>query len=98
MTVQEAKEYARTMTFRDAIYNLKQARCVPYRKATFIKINELLEKLETIERVGVFATVYGIPEAKPKERPEGKLYGLKADNIIYDEWVGQFSEELGGSK
>ena len=34
------------MTFKDAIYNLKQAKCVPYRKATFEKINELLELLE----------------------------------------------------
>ncbi len=46
MTENEAIEYAKTMTFRDAIYNLKQARCIPYKKATFIKINELLEIIE----------------------------------------------------
>lgn len=46
MTSEEAQEYAKTMTFRDAIYNLKQARCIPYRKATFIKIDELLMALE----------------------------------------------------
>ena len=34
------------MTYHEAIYNLKQAKSVPYRKATFIKIYELLDKLE----------------------------------------------------
>lgn len=34
------------MTYCEAIHNLKQAKSVPYRKATFIKINKLLDKLE----------------------------------------------------
>ena len=46
MNESEAIEYAKTMTFRDAIYNLKQAKSIPFRKATFIKINELLEIIE----------------------------------------------------
>ena len=46
MTNDEAIEYAKTMTYQDAIYNLMRARCVPYRKATFIKIKELLEIIE----------------------------------------------------
>lgn len=49
MTREEAKEYAETMTYRDAICNLMQARCIPYRKATFIKINELLDIVEPQE-------------------------------------------------
>ena len=46
MTKEEAEKYAENMTYREAIHNLKQAKSVPYRKATFIKINELLDKLE----------------------------------------------------
>ena len=46
MTEEEAKRYAENMTYREAICNLKQAKSVPYRKATFIKINELLDELE----------------------------------------------------
>lgn len=46
MTREEAEKYAENMTYREAIYNLKQAKSVPYRKATFIKINELIDELE----------------------------------------------------
>jgi hypothetical protein len=46
MTREEAEKYAENMTYREAIYNLKQAKSVPYRKATFIKVNELLKALE----------------------------------------------------
>lgn len=46
MTREEAEKYAKNMTYREAIYNLKQAKSVPYRKATFIKVNELLNELE----------------------------------------------------
>lgn len=46
MTREEAKEYANNMTYRDAINNLMKARSIPYRKATFIKVNELLKTLE----------------------------------------------------
>ena len=46
MTREEAEKYAKNMTYREAICNLKQAKSVPYRKATFIKVNELLDELE----------------------------------------------------
>jgi hypothetical protein len=46
MTRAEAEEYAKEMTYRDAINNLMKARSIPYRKATFIKVNELLKALE----------------------------------------------------
>lgn len=46
MTREEAEEYAKEMTYRDAINNLMKARSIPYRKATFIKIKELLKALE----------------------------------------------------
>lgn len=46
MNKEEAKEYAKTMTYRDAIYNALQGKCIPYRKATLIKLYELLDILE----------------------------------------------------
>lgn len=45
MTREEAEIYAKTMTYEDALYNLSQARATPYRKATFIKVNELIKAL-----------------------------------------------------
>lgn len=49
MTEEKAKEFAKTMTYRDAIYNLKQARCIPYKKATLEVINRLLDELDNAE-------------------------------------------------
>ena len=46
MTKEEAEKYADDMTYRDAINNLMKARSIPYRKATFIKVNALLKALE----------------------------------------------------
>lgn len=51
MTKEKAREYAETMTFRDAINNLIQSKCVPYRKATFIKIRKLLKMVESNESI-----------------------------------------------
>lgn len=46
MTREEAEEYAKKMTFRDAVANALSAKCVPYRKATKIKLLELLDFIE----------------------------------------------------
>lgn len=67
MTEEEAKRYAENMTYREAIYNLKQAKSVPYRKATFIKINELLDELEQ-DKPMVEIDLYSIIKQKYIER------------------------------
>ena len=46
MTREEAEEYAKTMTYRDAIDNALQGKCIPYRKATLIKLYKLLDIIE----------------------------------------------------
>jgi hypothetical protein len=46
MNMAEAEEIAKKMTFRDAVNNALRGRCVPYKKATRIKLNELLEMLD----------------------------------------------------
>jgi len=50
MTREEAEEYAKNMTYRDAVYNALQGKCIPYRKAMLIKLYELLDKIEPQER------------------------------------------------
>lgn len=52
MNKQEAEEYAKNMTYRDAVYNALQGRCIPYRKATLIKLYELLNMVEPQEGSG----------------------------------------------
>ena len=43
MNMEEARKVADKMSFRSAVYNALCAKCVPYRKATKIKLNELLK-------------------------------------------------------
>lgn len=50
MNMAEAEEIAKKMTFREAINNALRGRCVPYKKATRIKLNELLDMLEKTGR------------------------------------------------
>ena len=66
MTREEAEKYAENMTYREAIYNLKQAKSVPYRKATFIKINELINELEQEPMVEI--DLYSVIKQKYIER------------------------------
>ena len=49
MTREEAKEYAKNMTYRNAVCNALQGKCIPYRKATLIKLYELLDTIEPRE-------------------------------------------------
>ena len=51
MTVEEAKEYAKTMSYTEAVYNALQGRAVPYKKATKIKLDELLEKAKELDEL-----------------------------------------------
>ena len=47
MTREEAEECAKEMSYRDAVYNALQGKCIPYRKATLIKLYELLDMVES---------------------------------------------------
>ena len=50
MTNEEAEEYAKNITYRNAVYNALQGRCIPYRKATLIKLHELLDMIEPLKQ------------------------------------------------
>lgn len=50
MNRDEAEEYARHMTYEDAVFNALQGRAIPYRKATLIKLHELLKVAEKMDK------------------------------------------------
>ena len=50
MIVEEAIEYAKTMSYTDAVYNALQGRAVPYKKATKIKLDELLKIAKELDK------------------------------------------------
>ena len=49
MNKEEARLIANKMRFVDAVYNALHAKCVPYRKATKIKLNELLDIAKDVD-------------------------------------------------
>lgn len=55
MNMAAAEEIAKRMTYRDAVNNALRGRCVPYKKATRIKLNELLDMLDKGLTVTEFA-------------------------------------------
>lgn len=55
MNMAEAEKIAKKMTYRDAVNNALRGRCVPYKKATRIKLKELLEMLDKGLTVTEFA-------------------------------------------
>lgn len=50
MNRDEAEEYAKHMTYEDAVYNALHGRAIPYRKATLIKLHELLKVAEKMDK------------------------------------------------
>ena len=49
MNLEEAKVIANKMSFTDAVCNALHAKCVPYRKATKIKLKELLDIAKDVD-------------------------------------------------
>lgn len=52
MNIEKAKEISKGMTYHDAVVNALRGRCVPFKKATKIKLKELLEIVENMESEG----------------------------------------------
>lgn len=49
MNLEEAQKIDQKMCFKDAVYNALHAKCVPYRKPTKIKLNELLDIAKDVD-------------------------------------------------
>lgn len=53
MNTEQAKEYAKTMTYSQAVSNIKNGKGIKYRKATMIKLRELAEIADRLELADV---------------------------------------------
>ena len=49
MNTEQAKVYAKTMTYKQAVFNCYHAKGIMFRKATMIKLRELAEIADTLE-------------------------------------------------
>ena len=49
MNDKEAKEYAQNMSYDSAIFNISQAKSIPYKKATLTKLHEMANKVQSIK-------------------------------------------------
>ena len=52
MNVEQAKEYAKTMTYSEAVRNVQYGKFIKYRKATMIKLRELAEIADRLDMRG----------------------------------------------
>ena len=50
MNVEQAKEYAKTMTYSEAIMNLQFAKGIQYKRATRIKLLELAKIADRLDK------------------------------------------------
>ena len=56
MNVEQAKEYAKTMTYSEAVSNVKRSKGIKYRKATMIKLRELTEIADRFDKANTLQT------------------------------------------
>ena len=74
------REEAENMTYCEPIYNLKQAKSVPYRKAIFSKVNELPNELEQesmLDKIKAEIEEYKSTIDKAISEDELKIEGMK---------------------
>lgn len=65
MNMKEAEKIADKMSYREAVMNCLYARCVPYRKATKIKMKRLLECIEAFNLdLDLYTPMHFTPEQK----------------------------------
>ena len=50
MNCEQAKEYAKTMTYSEAVSNVRYSKGIKYRKATMIKLRELAEIADRLDK------------------------------------------------
>ena len=58
MNLEQAKEYAKTMTYGQAVSNCFHAKGIMYRKATLIKLHELAEIADRLDNADTLQTMY----------------------------------------
>ena len=99
MNREEAEVYAKNMSYRDAVYNALQGKCIPYRKATLIKLYELLDIVEPQEGGDVLDEIRAEIDAARFLDKDKKLFknanasGLKVAMDIIDRYMAEGSGE-----
>ena len=83
MNTEEAKVIANKMRFEDAVYNALSAKCVPYRKATKLKLKELLDIAKDVDE----AKSKGCDEVELSLYYNGWNDGYKKGEINMQEFV-----------
>ena len=91
MNLEEAQKIAQKMCFKDAVYNALHAKCVPYRKATKIKLNELLDIAKDVDE----AKSKGCDEVETSLYYNGWNDGYKKGEKNMQEFVESKCKELG---
>ena len=90
MTVEEAKEFAKKMSYHNAVYNAMQGKCVPFRKATAIKLKELLSFVDSLDKMR--AEIKEEITCKPMEMWDYRM-GLTKALDIYDKYMGESGDK-----
>lgn len=65
MNLEEAKIVASKMSYSQAVSNALAAKCVPYRKATKLKLKELLSIAPKMDALDIVYDEYGPEEGYP---------------------------------
>ena len=73
MNVEQAKEYAKHMTYSEAVANAKYSKGMRYRKATMIKLRELAEIADRLDNA---------PTIEPKQGEWIEMYRNGFGNMI----------------
>lgn len=89
MNIEEAKKIADKMSYREAIMNCLCARCVPYRKATKIKMKRLLKSIDALN-IDLDTPMHFTPEQKAWI----KKYIIKNAQANYERGAREFAEKI----
>lgn len=91
MNTEEARVIANKMRFVDAVYNALSAKCVPYRKATKLKLKELLDIAKDVDE----AKSKGCDEVELSLYYNGWNDGYKKGEKNMQDFVESRCRELG---
>lgn len=91
MNMEEAQKIANKMSFTSAVYNALNAKCVPYRKATKIKLGELLDIAKDVDE----AKFKGCDEAELSLYYNGWNDGYKKGESNMQDFVENRCRKLG---
>lgn len=85
MNTEQAKEYAKTMTYSEAVSNVRYSKGIKYRKATMIKLRELAEIADRLD-------IADTPQTEQTE-PSEDVGAVWCDNCTREELIEPTTED-----